>query len=175
MRRVGPKQGQLVLFALALSGVCGVVFAVGVQVGKELGSVPAEETPTWYPITDRTPLAVRDPDLVVYEELLHPPTPTPTATSPPTPAPRATPGLVPTESRPWTVQVLAARSRTEAEAAVARLRRRGYDAYVLRVPAGEGSWYRVRVGHFRTREEAQRVERRLRREEGMEGAFVTAR
>lgn len=77
----------------------------------------------------------------------------------------------------WTVQVTATTDAAEARALVQRLRSRGYDAYMVQAPTREGvTWYRVRVGRFspRDRAKAEELQRRLRSEGGMSGAFVTA-
>ncbi|MCX8073249.1 MAG: SPOR domain-containing protein [Candidatus Binatia bacterium] len=108
-------------------------------------------------------------------------TPRPTNTPRPRPTPTAPPRLR-DEGREtwadagWTVQVTATTDATEARALVQRLRSRGYDAYLVQVPSREGAtWYRVRVGRFSSREEAQQWERRLKNEAGLSGAFVTPR
>jgi len=75
----------------------------------------------------------------------------------------------------WTVQVTATTDAANAEAIAARLRSRGYDAYTIKAPNRGQMWYRVRVGRFNTRAEAQETESRLRTVESLSGAFVTAR
>lgn len=76
----------------------------------------------------------------------------------------------------WTVQVTATTDATEARALVQRLRARGYDAYLVQVPSREGAtWYRVRVGRFSSRAEAQEWEERLKSQAGLSGAFVVPR
>ena len=52
------------------------------------------------------------------------------------------------------MQIAAFNARADADSAVKRLVTRGYSAYV--VPPGNGAaMYRVRVGRFKTRHEAQ--------------------
>jgi cell division septation protein DedD len=64
----------------------------------------------------------------------------------------------------FTVQIAAYNARGEADAAVRRLTTKGYAAYV--VPPGNGAaMYRVRVGKFKTRHDAEPVAARLQREE----------
>jgi cell division septation protein DedD len=66
----------------------------------------------------------------------------------------------------FTVQVVALRARTEAEAIAKRLSGKGYPAYVLEPTAGApAAVYRVRVGHYENRREAEQIVRRLEREE----------
>lgn len=65
----------------------------------------------------------------------------------------------------WTVQVAALRGQADADRMVARLIRKGFAAYRLteKVP-GKGTWHRVRVGHFRQRQEAQTEMEKLKRD-----------
>jgi cell division protein FtsN len=62
--------------------------------------------------------------------------------------------------------------RFEAERIAARLASRGAKVSAADVP-GKGRWYRVRVGSFATREEADRYLRELERSTGSRG-FVAA-
>jgi cell division septation protein DedD len=56
-----------------------------------------------------------------------------------------------------------------------RLREAGFEAYVASIGGDDGrTTYRVRVGSFATREEAQRMVERLKSERGL-SPFVTAR
>ena len=64
----------------------------------------------------------------------------------------------------YAVQVAAVNVRGEADAIVSRLSSKGYAAYV-EVPKNSTSVFRVRVGTFRTRREAQTVADKLKREE----------
>jgi DedD protein len=64
----------------------------------------------------------------------------------------------------YAVQVAAVNARNEADAIVKRLASKGYSAYV-EDPIGQVSMYRVRVGTFKTRREAQTTADRLRKEE----------
>ena len=72
----------------------------------------------------------------------------------------------PPASDPYTVQVAALRSPGAAEAFAARLREKGYPAYVVEpAPDGPAAMYRVRVGRYADRGAAERVLRRLAQEE----------
>jgi DedD protein len=64
----------------------------------------------------------------------------------------------------YAVQVAALNVRGEAEAIAKRLNAKGYQAYVV-APAKGVSVYRVRVGKFSTRQEAQAAAARLQKEE----------
>lgn len=66
----------------------------------------------------------------------------------------------------FTVQVASSREKEDADGIAARLKKKGYDAFV--VPAdipGKGKWYRVRVGVFSTKEEAASYADGLKRKE----------
>jgi cell division septation protein DedD len=65
----------------------------------------------------------------------------------------------------FALQITALRERREAESIAKRLSARGYAAYVL-TPAGAApSVYRVRVGKFKTRHEAETIAAKLQKEE----------
>jgi DedD protein len=74
----------------------------------------------------------------------------------------------------FALQVAASQDRHEAERQVARLKEKGYSPYIVTgdVP-GKGTWFRVRVGHFRTRDEATRYRQDFTRETRQD-AFVAA-
>jgi cell division septation protein DedD len=74
----------------------------------------------------------------------------------------------------WSVQVSATRDPRTADSVLKRLRGKGYDAFVLKVRRRGETFYRVRVGHYGTLEEAQQVVSRLRREPGVPEAFVAS-
>lgn len=106
------------------------------------------------------------------------PTPRPAATvaaTPrPAPSPRATPSVrtaaatpaptsVPVAAGNFTIQVGAYRDRNSAETVMARLKVKGFAAYVTS-PQG-GGLFNVRVGNFTARADAERVQGRLRDDE----------
>jgi len=97
-----------------------------------------------------------------------PPAPNPTPpmaekTAPPKPAPPAT-AAAPSGEGDFTVQIAALNARAEADSIVRRLTSKGYAAYI--VPPGNGAvMYRVRVGRFKTRRDAEPTAARLQREE----------
>jgi DedD protein len=79
----------------------------------------------------------------------------------------------PPGSQFWTVQVSAYRSRGLAEELQKSLRSAGYDAYLAQVASEDGkSRYRVRVGGYSTRIEAEKTAERLRTERAL-SPFVT--
>lgn len=65
----------------------------------------------------------------------------------------------------WTVQVAALSKRDEAEAVAKRLQSKGYLAFLVGPSGGGATMYRVRVGNYKDRAEAERVMRRLAQEE----------
>ncbi len=64
----------------------------------------------------------------------------------------------------YAVQVAAVRARNEADPFVKRLTAKGYDVYV-EAPKGNQKMFRVRIGSFKTRREAQTLANKLQREE----------
>ena len=79
-----------------------------------------------------------------------PPPPSPSAAPDPAPAAFAAPA-----GPGYAVQVAALNVRTEADAIAKRLTSKGYAAYVLAPSAGTPKVFRVRVGKFPTRKEAE--------------------
>jgi cell division septation protein DedD len=98
------------------------------------------------------------------------------APAPVRPAPTQVAAATPTaELEAWTVQVSAFRSRSLAEELRARLAARGFDAYVFPSITEDGRpRYRVRVGAYPTRNDAERAAAELRSERGL-NPLVTPR
>ena len=65
----------------------------------------------------------------------------------------------------YTVQIAALNVRSDAEAIARRLSNKGYAAYVVAPPDGTPAVYRVRVGKFPTKREADTVAAKLQKEE----------
>jgi len=74
----------------------------------------------------------------------------------------------------WTVQVYATTDPNQATSLARRLLSKGYDAYTLQAPMRGQTWYRVRVGRFSSRDRAREMELKLKQQEGLEAAYVTA-
>ncbi len=93
--------------------------------------------------------------------------PAPAVASPPGAAP-ATAVASTAASAPvrngYAVQVAAVKERGEADPIVKRLSGKGYDVYV-EAPKGSQKMFRVRIGSFKTRREAQVLAIRLQKEE----------
>jgi cell division septation protein DedD len=197
----GRQVASIVVGALV---ILGVVFVLGLNVGKQIGMRQAEVAvaPGDLEALDRAPAsppATKEPltfhDRLTKEQPAPPPpaaaappaptasptpspSPTPSAAAPdhpaPAPAPRpveAAPAAEPPPDRPWTVQLAAAQDRAEAERTAARFAALNPRIEPADVP-GKGRFYRVRVGAFETRQDAERYLRDVGRETGAKG-FVT--
>jgi cell division septation protein DedD len=81
------------------------------------------------------------------------------------PAPQAPVGASPPPGPGYAVQVAALNVRREADAIAKRLALKGYDAYVLTPVTGTPAVYRVRVGSFKTKHEADTIAAKLQKEE----------
>jgi cell division septation protein DedD len=93
--------------------------------------------------------------------------------------PWASPTAAPTvkaasQRRRWSVQVGASRDRREAFTLMRKLRREGYEAYVVKVRRGAKTWHRVRLGGFGSLGEASRAAASLKRRQAVRHAFVVS-
>ena len=142
-------------------------------------TTPAPKTlPTTKPVASKAPTAA-------VPKASPTPVPKPVASAPPTPAPVATPKPAPptpaaaTKTTPqpassagagagggtFTIQVGAFKDRATAESEVARLKGKGYAAYVVAPDGPEGGLFNVRVGTYPERSDAERTQNKLRDEE----------
>ena len=91
------------------------------------------------------------------------PMPEPAAAAPKAPAP------APAASSPnpgdYAVQVAAVNARGDADAIAKRFSSKGYAAYVEVPPNGTGTVFRVRIGTFKTKREAETIAAKLQKEE----------
>ena len=141
---------------------------------KEVSSSPLTAPPAVNEPTTPTPATTPAP--AVPAPATAPPAPrvtTAAATSKPATPPavalkQAAPVAAPSASEPagtgFVVQVAATRERSEADAIARRLSGKGYSAFVT-TPASGPTMYRVRVGKFNDRREAEAVAGRLQKEE----------
>jgi len=98
-----------------------------------------------------------------------------TAPTAPPPVTAVHEGPARASERSYTVQVSAYRVSPPAEEMERKLKDAGLDAFVATLSGEDGrTTYRVRVGNFATRGEAQRIADRLRTERGL-SPFVTTR
>ncbi len=77
--------------------------------------------------------------------------------------------------RPWTVQVNAFPDEEPARSLAERLKGKGYDAYVATANIKGHVWYRVRVGHYQSRDEAGKLQETLRSKENFSKAIIASR
>ncbi|HEY6508621.1 MAG TPA: SPOR domain-containing protein [Vicinamibacterales bacterium] len=89
-----------------------------------------------------------------------PPTPKATATT--------TASAASVDRGGFLVQVAAYQREGDATTVSERLKRKGYPAFVTTATTAAGTWFRVRVGSFDTRAEAQNMATRLKRDEQLE-------
>ena len=125
-------------------------------VKEDLNKRPAEQKPPEPPTPQEQPSPTAQ----------KPAEPPPAAKAKPTPTPTPTESAakVPTSGRPgtWVLQIAALKNRAAAAEYVQRLVAKGYPAF-LETPAP--GIYRVRVGRFKDRSQAEQMARRLEKEE----------
>lgn len=191
----GRQVASIVVGALV---ILGVVFVLGLNVGKQIALRQAEAVvPGDLDALDRAPAppAPEKPDALTFHERLTretPPPPPPVEAAPVAPAPATPPAAAPSpravEATPepapppaqaapdaaWTVQLAAAQERAEAERIATRFSALNPRIETADVP-GKGRFYRVRVGAFDTKESAERYLRDVARETGAKGFVTPAR
>ena len=129
-------------------------------------AVPPHEPPASPAPTVKEPVAATPPS----------PRPAP-VTPPPTPAEAAAPVATAKSSDPsgpgFAVQVSAVKDRPEADALVKQLIAKGYPAFVLDpVKGAPTAFFRVRVGKYKTRQEAQAIMVKLQSAEQFSTAWI---
>jgi hypothetical protein len=75
-------------------------------------------------------------------------------------------------SKKWSVQVSATPAKDIADTLVQRLKATGYDGYVVQAEVKGQTYYRLRVGRFDAREEAESVRQSLARHEAYRDAYL---
>lgn len=70
-------------------------------------------------------------------------------------APKSTDAAPPSNPQGWAVQVAALNVRSEADAMAKRLSSKGYSAYVVAPTSSTPTMFRVRIGTFKTKREAE--------------------
>jgi DedD protein len=172
--RVGLLLGGVVLAAV-------VIFGLGVMEGSRIAglvpdvSAPPNALPTEtirpLPAAPATAPAPLNPDkLTFYDRLsgVAPPAPVPLPAAQP-PAEAATVGTAPQKSDPaaqirklagqgrFTVQVAAVNDRSAAAETAALVKRNGFEAATVAASVKGKTWYRIRVGHFPSRQAASQA------------------
>ena len=197
----GPSSGaspaKWAALGIAAIVVLGLTFTAGVQVGRQWSRhalhVPAPEGDKTEKkaATRKSGLVEADPasarpapeKLTFYQTLTAPLGPAPSYAKPGlpgkagAPAPAA-PGAVatgaPAAAPSWTVQVGVFKTRQQADTVQRDLRAAGFEASVTPTAAAEGETrFRVRVGSFAAKAEAQRVADRVRAERSLP-TYVTS-
>lgn len=79
------------------------------------------------------------------------------------------------ENKVWRAQVDAFPDERSAKLLVDRLKNKGYNAYVTEVELRGKPWYRVSVGKYRAREEADKVVNSLKGKENYAKAFAASK
>ncbi len=72
----------------------------------------------------------------------------------------------------WSVQVRASQVQGESFGLAMKLKDKGYDAHVVEGQVQGQTWYRVRVGHLVTKQEAEALLNALKSKEGLTGTFL---
>ena len=186
---------QLVFLFMAGTVVAVVIFLLGVFVGRgvraEAGAIDPLVAQQSANVPDIPPVASSsgsEAPASAAEDLSYParlgsaappremlretPSPSepaarPAEPTPPAPSPAPAASSVPGEPAGdgFAIQLAALGKREEAEGIVRRLAGKGYSAYLMAPQAGAPAVYRVRVGKFKDRREAESVSTRLQKEE----------
>jgi DedD protein len=77
-----------------------------------------------------------------------------------------------TTLKEWTVQVNASPDEGSQQKLVERLKQKGYDAYLVKTNQNGRDWYRIRVGHFTARGQAQEMLEVLQTKENFKAIIV---
>jgi cell division septation protein DedD len=96
----------------------------------------------------------------------------PTPAVAPSPGKNPTPGLVASAAGNTWVQVASLTSREEADALIRRLSRAGYRVHLAVAQTPNGRLFRVRVGPYRSEEEAERAAEKLQRKEKFRQTWI---
>ena len=75
----------------------------------------------------------------------------------------------------WAIQVNAFPVERDAQSLSQKLKKKGYDAYVVSANIQGRTWYRVRVGNFATRQEARALQEVLKTKEKLAKAMTVSR
>lgn len=197
-REIQLSGKQLVFLFMATTLVSVVIFLTGVLVGRGVRAetVIADATGTpleaaaagdpqlpvdsAQPSAEPPPPVPEEPDQLSYHTRLQQSAPVEEKVSPPPATPAATaPSPQPATDAPaagageWVAQVGAYNDRGSADRAAASLKASGFPAFVLApTPGSPATSFRVRVGPYRERRDAEAIAGRLTREKKLD-PFVT--
>jgi cell division protein FtsN len=165
MRTDRGTGGRSAFFGLAMLILGALLFASGVMVGRQMAldeSTEKKEPLFKIDQRDKESKKTAGGGNLVYPEVLDKKKPEPEPVPAPVPEPKP-------EARPaqkLTLQVAAYGDRSQADGLLKKLVGQGYENPHIaeREVPGKGTYYRVRVGPFTSREEASRVKERLEKE-----------
>jgi len=128
-------------------------------------SLPKNREDAEMPNLPKPPPAPARPEAPAQKPAAPPKAEKPAAASAPAPAAPPPAPASAAAGRPLTVQIAAVRSEEEARRLLEKLRQRGYVAYVepIGIP-DKGTWYRVRMGEFPSKEFARSTVDRLQKD-----------
>lgn len=161
--------GRSAFFGLAMLILGGLLFAAGVMVGRQMAldeTARSKEPLFKIDRRDQEPKKTVDGGELIFPEVLDTENPAPE----PAPVPMPEIKVVPTPEAPplqkFSLQIAAYRERSQAEDLVKKLSEKGYGRarIVAGEVAGKGMYYRVRLGPLPSRQDAQRVSKRLDKE-----------
>ena len=78
------------------------------------------------------------------------------------------------EKSTWTVQAVTTTSKATAVDWLDKLKAKNYSAFVVKAEINGQTWYRVRIGQFQKKAEAESLRATLQTEEGFRDAFIAA-
>ncbi len=140
---------------------------------REIAGAPAT-VPTGSTVTATVPTA-GTVQYTFYETLTKSPAPAaakPEKSSAPAASP---PAIHQDKGGKFTIQLSSSQEKGKSSRRVEELKKKGYPAYLEGVDiTGKGTWYRVKVGHFMTREDATRYALSMRRKEGISSFVIVA-
>lgn len=145
----------------------------------ELRQLANETVPAQPPVP---PQPAETPQLVDKDTPSLPPAITPEVQTPPSPPNVTPPTTTPTTQSPiepgkghgWVVQIGSFSDRNKALQLRDRLRKAQYTAFVESTTGKHGTLYRVRVGPVIKREEADKLQSRIIKQQKLKGAIVMA-
>jgi cell division septation protein DedD len=171
-RRFGWRRS--IVSAVLFSATAVVVFYLGLFTNKniqERANGAGEKSRPRVPIA-RSTVSGSGPQKVSSIETAD--IPTHRSAAPILAKPRAPTSSTDDVDKKWSVQIAAVPGKAVADTLMKRLKARGYDSYVVMTEVKGQNYYRVRVGHFDAREEAESVHQSLMSQEGYRDAYLTA-
>lgn len=146
---------QLFIVASLFVTASAFIFLFGILIGQSIEErklLRRDEPLVPVPVKSGPPRD--DQEMTFYDTLTKP--------EPPSSRADGAPAEAGDGKNPWTVQIAASRSRATADKMVAELKKRGYRAYVTSGILNQKTFYRVRVGAYRTRQDAMANVQRLK-------------